>query len=128
MSVRPERRRATRRSAPDGREGPVIPRRILLAVDASPLFERLAEVPLNIVCLRCNPGDMDEPSLDRLNQRLGEALLADGRVFAGTTRYAGRVALRPAIVNWRTGEGDIDLFVTVLHELAERLIAEERAG
>jgi hypothetical protein len=28
------------------------------------------------------------------------------------------VALRPAIVNWRTTESDIDLFVEVVRELA----------
>jgi hypothetical protein len=31
------------------------------------------------------------------------------------------VALRPAIVNWRTSEADIDLFVDVVRELAARV-------
>jgi hypothetical protein len=35
--------------------------------------------------------------------------------------YDGRVALRPAIVNWRTTEGDIDLLVDVVRELAAKL-------
>ena len=54
-----------------------------------------------------------------LNRRLGEALLDDGRVFAGTTVYDGKVAFRPAIVNWRTTEADVDLLVDVLLELLE---------
>ena len=33
-------------------------------------------------------------------------------------------ALRPAIVNWRTTEADIDLFVDVVRELAARAAAE----
>jgi hypothetical protein len=60
-------------------------------------------------------------ALDSFNRRLGEALLDDGRVFAGTTVYAGKVALRPAIVNWQTTEADIDAFVAVVRELAARL-------
>jgi len=90
-------------------------------VDHAPDLERLADVPLNIVCFRYNPGGRSEAALDRLNERLGEALLEDGRVYAGTTTFEGRVALRPAIVNWRTREEDIDVFVSVVRELGQRL-------
>jgi glutamate/tyrosine decarboxylase-like PLP-dependent enzyme len=78
----------------------------------------LADVPLNIVCFRWRPDGAREEELDDLNRRLGERLLADGRVFAGTTVYDGRVAFRPAIVNWRTQEEDVDALVDVLLELA----------
>ena len=50
----------------------------------------------------------------------GEALLRDGRVFAGTTVFEGKVAFRPAIVNWRTRPEDVDALVDVLLELAGR--------
>ena len=50
--------------------------------------------------------------------RLGDAMLADGRIFTGITVYRGRVACGPAIVNWRTTEADIDLIVDVVRELA----------
>jgi glutamate/tyrosine decarboxylase-like PLP-dependent enzyme len=86
-------------------------------VDAAPDLERLAEVPLNVVCFRYRPTDLSEPELDDVNRRLGEALLDDGRVFAGTTVYGGRVALRPAISNWRTTAADLDLLVDVVREL-----------
>ena len=88
-------------------------------VDEEPELERLAEVRLNIVCFRVRPGNMPEADLDELNRRLGEALLADGRVFAGTTTYEGRIAFRPAIVNWSTEEDDVDLLIDVLLELLE---------
>ena len=88
-------------------------------IDAAPQFERLAETKLNIVCFRARPDERSEDELDALNRELGEALLRDGRVFAGTTNYAGRVAFRPAIVNWRTREEDVDLLVDVLGELLE---------
>jgi glutamate/tyrosine decarboxylase-like PLP-dependent enzyme len=93
------------------------------AVDAAPDLERLAEVPLNIVCFRYRPPDVSEDELDELNARLGEDVLADGRVYVGTTRYEGRVAFRPAIVNWRTEEEDVDLLVHVVRELGARLLA-----
>jgi glutamate/tyrosine decarboxylase-like PLP-dependent enzyme len=91
-------------------------------IDAEPAFERLAEAPLNIVCFRWRPPGAAEEELDALNRRLGDALLEDGRVFAGTTLFEGRVAFRPAIVNWQTREEDVDLLVDVLIELGERLL------
>jgi glutamate/tyrosine decarboxylase-like PLP-dependent enzyme len=95
--------------------------RIARAVDASPDLERLAEVPLNIVCFRAHPRGMDdEKALDDLNTRIGAALLTDGRVYVGTTRYGGKVAFRPAIVNWRTTEADVDLITEAVRELAPR--------
>jgi glutamate/tyrosine decarboxylase-like PLP-dependent enzyme len=87
-------------------------------VDEAPDLERLADVPLCIVCFRARPPGVPDGDLDELNRRVGAALLDDGRVFAGTTVYDGRVALRPAIVNWRTTESDIDLFVDVVRSLA----------
>ena len=90
-------------------------------VDEAPDLELLAPVQLNIVCFRFNPPGADESELNDLNARLGEAVLADGRVYAGTTVYGGRTALRPAIVNWRTREDDVDLLVDVVRELGQRL-------
>jgi glutamate/tyrosine decarboxylase-like PLP-dependent enzyme len=92
-------------------------------VDATPDLERLAEVPLNVVCFRYRPDGLDEERLNDVNRRLGDALLDDGRVFAGSTVYDGRVALRPAISNWRTTAGDLDLFVDVVRELGGRVVA-----
>jgi len=86
-------------------------------IDASPELERLADVPLNIVCFRAHPPGVSEERLNELNTRLGDALRADGRVFVGTTTYAGKTALRPAIVNWRTEVHDVELIVDVTREL-----------
>jgi glutamate/tyrosine decarboxylase-like PLP-dependent enzyme len=96
--------------------------RLARLVDEAPDLERLAEVPLCIVCFRARPAGLPAAALDDLNRRVGAALLDDGRVFAGTTVYDGRVALRPAIVNWQTTEADIDLLVEVVRELAARLV------
>jgi glutamate/tyrosine decarboxylase-like PLP-dependent enzyme len=86
-------------------------------IDDAAELERLADVRLNIVCFRVRPAGVDEEDLDELNRRLGEALLRDGRVFAGTTVYDGRVAFRPAIVNWQTTKRDVDTLIEVLLEL-----------
>jgi glutamate/tyrosine decarboxylase-like PLP-dependent enzyme len=91
-------------------------------IDAEPAFERLAEVPLNIVCFRWRPPGVPEEELDALNGELGEALLEDGRVFAGTTLFEGRVAFRPAIANWQTREEDVDALVDMLSELGDRML------
>ena len=102
-------------------------RRLAARVDAAPDLERLADVPLNIVCFRFRPPGIPEGDLDALNRQLGQAVLEDGRVYAGTTSYAGRVALRPAIVNWRSTADDVDLLVDVVRELGARLAAARSA-
>jgi hypothetical protein len=38
------------------------------------------------------------------------------------------VAFRPAIVNWRTGDEDVDLLVDVVREVGARLAADGRPG
>jgi hypothetical protein len=62
-----------------------------------------------------------QDELDELNRRLGQAVLDDGRVYFGTTVYAGKVAFRPAIVNWRTRSDDVDLVVPTVLELGAAL-------
>jgi len=91
--------------------------RLSARVDETPELERLAETKLNIVCFRYRPAAVPEDELDDLNLALGQDVLEDGRVFFGTTRYQGKVAFRPAIVNWRTEDRDVDLIVDVLLEL-----------
>jgi glutamate/tyrosine decarboxylase-like PLP-dependent enzyme len=91
--------------------------RLARAVDLADDLERLAEVPLCIVCFRYAPAWFPAERYDELNTALGAALLEDGRFYVGTTRYAGHVALRPALVNWRTRAEDIDAFVAVVREI-----------
>lgn len=95
--------------------------RLASLVDEAPELERLSDVPLNIVCFRWRPEGLDEDRLNDLNTRIGAAVLEDGRVYFGTTVYKGHVAFRPAIVNWRTTERDIDLLVEVVKELGRKL-------
>ena len=86
---------------------------------ASPTSSASPTCNLNIVCFRARPDGVAEDDLDDLNRRLGERLIADGRVFSGTTVYDGKVAFRPAIVNWQTTEADVQMLIDVLVELLE---------
>ncbi|HEU6445965.1 MAG TPA: pyridoxal-dependent decarboxylase [Gaiellaceae bacterium] len=95
-------------------------RRLGRRIGEEPELELLAPVRLNIVCFRHRPPGMPEAELDAHNLALGRDVLADGRVFFGTTTYEGNAAFRPAIANWRTTERDVDLIVDVLLELAAR--------
>ncbi len=85
-------------------------------------FELLEEPQLNVICFRYRPPGHSESELDELNRRLGKAIIADGRVYFGTTVYAGKVAFRPAIANWRTTEPDADAILEVTRELAQKAL------
>ncbi len=87
-------------------------------IDEASDFERLAEVQLNIVPFRYNPGGMDEQQLDAFNLRLGEAVLEDGRFLVGTSRLGPRTIFRPAFSNWRTRPEDVEDFLGVIREVA----------
>jgi glutamate/tyrosine decarboxylase-like PLP-dependent enzyme len=94
-------------------------------IEEAPDLELLAPITVFVVCFRYRPPGVAEEDLDTLNRRLGEELLEDGRVYAGTTVYRGRVALRPAIVNWRTTDEDVDLLASVVREIGARLLTAE---
>jgi hypothetical protein len=57
---------------------------------------------------------------------LGEDVRPDGRVYVGTTTFEGRTAFRPAIVNWRTQEEDVDLVADVVSELGGKLLSRTK--
>ncbi len=77
-------------------------------VDRSPDFELMAPALFSTVCFRCNPGGLDGPSLDELNQRLLEGTNASGRLFISSTRLNERLALRLSIGNARTRREDVE--------------------
>jgi aromatic-L-amino-acid decarboxylase len=72
-------------------------------VDEDPGFARMAEVPFSVVCFRYAPrGVVDEPTLERVNQRLLDAVNASGEVFLSHTKLRGQFVLRLAVGNLRT--------------------------
>ncbi len=81
-------------------------------------FELLNDPRLNIVAFRYNAGGLSDEELDIFNEKLGRAVITDGRFLVGTSRMGQRTIFRPAFSNWRTRAADIDEFIAVLRELA----------
>ena len=93
---------------------------LALRIRSAPDFELMNEPELNIVSFRYDPGDLENDALDRLNARLGEAMLEDGRFLIGTSKMGPRTIFRPAFSNWRTRREDVDELVEVIREVAHR--------
>ena len=94
-------------------------------------FETGPEPELSVVTYRGLPrtGPGGAPStapaeIDAFNERLQQAVAADGRVFISSTRIRGHVWLRLAIVVHRTHLETVDLVLRVLKEKVEALEGE----
>jgi len=90
-------------------------RHLAARVEASPELELMAPVGLNIVCFRLR-------GPDGLNRRVVTALQESGLAAPSTTRLGGRLAIRAAIVNHRTGIADVDRLVAAVLDLGRRLV------
>lgn len=98
--------------------------RLSEAIDQAPDLERLAPVSLSIVCFRFRPPEqtLSDEALDRLNQRIMEALQEQGEVFLTHTALRGRFALRACILHYGTSEEDVDHLVTCVRQIGRRLL------
>ena len=94
-------------------------------VDDDPDFERLAPVPLSVVCFRARPAGWpaDEERLNRLNQAVLDSVNATGEMFLSHTMLRGRLALRLAIGHIRTHDEHIEHAWTLLRAHAEHIRA-----
>jgi aromatic-L-amino-acid decarboxylase len=92
-------------------------------VDADPAFERLAPVPMSVVCFRARPAAIAEApaALDALNERLLQELNAGGQIFLSHTRLSGTFALRVAIGHARTTEAHMSMAWQLIRATAARL-------
>ena len=81
-------------------------------VDAHPKFERVAPVPLSVVCFRYRGSD-DE------NRAIIEKVNASGRVFIASTVLNGKLTLRLAIGQLQTEWKDVQEAWELLQEAAE---------
>jgi glutamate/tyrosine decarboxylase-like PLP-dependent enzyme len=89
-------------------------------VRRTPELELLNDPQLNIVSCRFNPGGLDESQLNALNERLGQAVIDDGRFLVGTSKMGSRTIFRPAFSNWRTRPSDVEALAEVMVELGRR--------
>ena len=83
-----------------------------------PDFELMTPVSLSICCFRYAPEALrgDDEALDRLNQDLLTAVMADGRVYCSNAVLDGRFCLRICIVNFRTEAEHLELLLEVAAE------------
>lgn len=83
-------------------------------VDAHPKFERVAPVPLSVVCFRYKGTDEE-------NRAIMEKVNASGRVFMASTVLNGKLTLRLAIGNLETEWKDLLEAWDLLVQAAERI-------
>ena len=79
-------------------------------------------------CATCEQPEQDRRqhsppavALDAHNQRLAEAIQADGRIYLASALIGGEVWLRPCFVNFRTTDEDVLAILDVARELGARL-------
>ena len=81
-------------------------------VQSSDHLELLADVSLNIVCYRYNPGSVSEIELNTLNKNILMELQEKGIAAPSYTLLEGKYAIRVAITNHRSRLEDFDLLIT----------------
>jgi aromatic-L-amino-acid decarboxylase len=89
------------------------------AVSARGDFEALGEPKLSIVPFRHVPVGVTD--VNAHNERLADALQADGRFWIASALIDDEVWLRPCFVNFRTTEEDVLDLVEIAAEVGERL-------
>jgi aromatic-L-amino-acid decarboxylase len=88
-------------------------------VSARDDFDALAPPKLSIVAFRHAPPGVEDVGTH--NERLAEAIQADGRVWMSSALIDDEVWLRPCFVNFRTTEGDVLDVVEIAAQIGERL-------
>jgi glutamate/tyrosine decarboxylase-like PLP-dependent enzyme len=82
--------------------------------------ERMRETPFMVACVRFTDPTWDDEEHDRRNRELLAALQADGRVYASTTVWYGKAAMRFAFDNWMTTGTDVEIIFDVLRDVRSR--------
>ncbi|HEX7749315.1 MAG TPA: pyridoxal-dependent decarboxylase [Bordetella sp.] len=101
-----------------------VARHLEARVRAEPLFELLAPASLNIVCFRYLPAGFETEQADQLNAAIVVALHEAGVAAPSTTTVDGKLVIRAAIVNHRTGTADVDRLVDAVLEIGQRMAAQ----
>ncbi len=108
-------------------------RALAAAVGAHPELEPLTQ-SLSIATFRCVPRDLGarlaEPAvaeyLDDLNRAVLDRVQREGEAFVSNAVVVGRYALRACIVNFHTGEADVEALPGIVARVGARLDAELR--
>jgi glutamate/tyrosine decarboxylase-like PLP-dependent enzyme len=97
-------------------------------IDAAPSLERLAEVPMNIVCFRYVGEAIEEKYLNHINLEVLMQLQEKGIASPSSTILQGKFAIRVAITNQRTETKDLDIFVDSCIRLGEEITQNVLVG
>jgi glutamate/tyrosine decarboxylase-like PLP-dependent enzyme len=85
-------------------------------------LEVLSPAQFGIICFRVRQRDLDEESLNALNERVNARVNASGFVLMSSTRLRGALSLRLCIPGYRTREEDVrDVLGLVRRTAAEEL-------
>jgi aromatic-L-amino-acid/L-tryptophan decarboxylase len=104
-----------------------VARQLADAIDASDDFERLAPVPLSIVCFRYRPahlrgpGHAEDEALNVFNRALMVEVQRDGDAYPSNAMIGSRFALRACIVNYRTTAADAGKLLDAIRRVAGRM-------
>ena len=90
-------------------------------IEATLELELMAPVPLNVVCFRFIASDLDEPSLDELNQQILVELQESGMAVLSGTRIGGSFVLHAAHTNHRSRREDFEILVGEVIRLGKEL-------
>jgi glutamate/tyrosine decarboxylase-like PLP-dependent enzyme len=93
-------------------------------VDGAPRLERLAPVPLNIVCFRYVAAGLEPSVLNELNKELLVRLQESGAAAPSHTVLEERFAIRCSITNHRSRRSDFDFLAAEVVRLGDELRTE----
>jgi len=93
-------------------------------VRQQPLLELMADVTLNVVCYRFNPGNLDQEELNALNKELLMRMHETGAGGPSYTILNGNYVIRAAITNHRTRRRHLDEMVEGTVKIGEILMHE----
>jgi len=97
-------------------------RELAARIDAEPDFERVTGPNLALVTFRYRPPGVDDAeTLDDLNQRLVEAINADGRTYVTPTRWRGRTVIRACVGQTRTERRHVEESWRAIREVARSM-------
>lgn len=93
-------------------------------VDAFSALERVAPVPLNVVCFRYIRPGLDDLVLDTVNKQIIIELQEQGTAVPSGTNVRGRYVLHVAITNHRSRREDFDVLVREIIRIGDGLTQE----
>ena len=89
----------------------------------APDWEVVTGASLAVITFRYNPADrkLTDQELDRINQRLSDQIIADGKAMLATTIVSDRTVLRMCLINPRTTMDDLLSTIESLEGYAQQV-------